>query len=159
MKTLKIKLSYRRYSDRAIAMSLLNEFKPIDKLMEKSPSIDELLNFTKDSYNFCLNQARKWQKMITRHKDYIWELVETNFNEENVKDIVFDHDHFKVYFYEDIEFDETLESYERNDTMFYHVFGPYLQSWSTVHNGYRYETGYDSVQELINNLEVEFEEI
>lgn len=159
MKVLKITLSYRRYSDRAIAMSLLNAFNPIEKIIEKDPSKDEILDFIKDSYDFCLDQARKWQEMVIKNKDYVWEIAKTNFDEKNIKDIVFDYDHFKVYFHKDIEFDETLESYYKNDSMFYNVFKSYFKNWSTVHNSYRYKTDDDTIEELSINIWAEFEEI
>lgn len=159
MKELKIKLSYRSYSDQAIAMNLLNEFNPIDKIIEKNPSRDELLDFIKDSYDFCLNQARKWQEMIIKNKDYIWEIVKTNFDENNIKDVVLDKDHFKIYFHENIEFDKTLESYYKSDTMFYNVFDSYFKNWSKVHNAYRYKIDNKSIEELIDNVRAKFEEV
>lgn len=159
MKELKIKLSYRSYSDQAIAMNLLNEFNPIDKIIEKNPSRNELLDFIKDSYDFCLNQARKWQEMIIKNKDYIWEIVKTNFDENNIKDVVLDKDHFKIYFQEDIKFDKTLESYYKSDTMFYNVFDSYFKNWSKVHNAYRYKIDHKSIEELIDNVRAKFEEV
>lgn len=159
MRELKIKLSYRNYSDRAIAMSLLNEFNPIDKIIEKDPSREELLNFVKDSYDFCLNQARKWQNMIIKSKDYVWEIIKTNFDENNIKDVVLDHNYFKIYFHEDIKFDETLESYYKRDSMFYKIFDSYFKNWSTVHNAYRYKVDHNTIEELIDNVRAEFEEI
>lgn len=157
MKALKIELAYKENSDKEMATEFLYDFDPIGKIINKNPSIDEITNLIKESYNIYLDQIRKWQEMIIRSEDYIWEILKHNFDEKNIKSVVLAHDYFKVYFHEDIEYN--IESYNIDDNMFYNVFESYLTDWFKSYKGYKYTIYQNEVQSFIDNLEIEFKAI
>lgn len=154
MKVLKIKLAFKQDSDKEIATELLYDFEPWDEITEKIeyPTIDEILDFIKKTYNSYLEQVQKWQEMIIRSEDYIWEILKANFNEEDVSAVIWNHDHFNVYFYEDIKYD--IESYYKDDKMFFNIFDPYLKNWSKLHNIINFADLNNAWISLASNLEI-----
>ena len=154
MKVLKVKLAFKQNSDKLIATELLYDFEPWDEITEKIeyPAIDEILDFIKKTYNSYLEQVQKWQEMIIRSEDYIWEILKDNFNEKDIMTIIWDHDHFNVYFYEDIKYD--IESYYKDDKMFFNIFDPYLKSWSKLHNTINFADLNNAWISLADNLEI-----
>lgn len=159
MKILKIKLAFKQDSDKEIATDLLYDFEPLDKITEKieNPTIDEILDFIKKTYDSYLEQVQKWQEMIIKNDDYIWEILKTNFNEEDVSAVIWNHDHFNVYFYEDTKYD--IESYYKDDKMFFNVFDPYLESWSKIHNTINFTDLNNAWINLAENLEIGFKKM
>lgn len=159
MKILKIKLAFKQDSDKEIATDLLYDFEPLDKITEKieNPTIDEILDFIKKTYDSYLEQVQKWQEMIIKSDDYIWEILKTNFNEEDVSAVIWNHDHFNVYFYEDTKYD--IESYYKDDKMFFNVFDPYLESWSKLHDTINFADLNNAWISLAENLEIGFKKI
>lgn len=159
MKILKIKLAFKQDSDKEIATDLLYDFEPLDKITEKieNPTIDEILDFIKKTYDSYLEQVQKWQEMIIKSDDYIWEILKTNFNEEDVSAVIWNHDHFNVYFYEDTKYD--IESYYKDDKMFFNVFDPYLESWSKIHNTINFTDLNNAWINLAENLEIGFKKM
>lgn len=154
MKVLKIKLAFKENSDKKIARELLYGFEPWDEITEKieNPTIDEILDFIKKTYDSYLEQVQKWQEMIIRSDDYIWEILRANFNEEDVSAVIWNHDHFNVYFYEDTKYD--IESYYKDDKMFFNVFDPYLESWSKLHDTIHFADLNYAWVNLAENLEI-----
>ena len=126
----------------------------MDKITEKieNPTIDEILDFIKKTYDSYLEQVQKWQEMIIKSDDYIWEILKANFNEEDVSAVIWNHDHFNVYFYEDTKYD--IESYYKDDKMFFNVFDPYLESWSKLHNTINFADLNNAWISLADNLEI-----
>lgn len=159
MKVLKIKLAFKQDSDKEIATELLYDFEPWDEITEKieNPTIDEILDFIKKTYDSYLEQVQKWQEMIIRDEDYIWEILKANFNKENISAVIWNHDHFNVYFYEDTKYD--IESYYKDDKMFFNVFGPYLESWSKIHNTINFADLNNAWISLAENLEIGFKKM
>lgn len=159
MKVLKIKLAFKQDSDKKIARELLYDFEPWNEITEKNENstINEILDFIKKTYDSYLEQVQKWQEMIIRDEDYIWEILKANFNKENISAVIWNHDHFNVYFYEDTKYD--IESYYKDDKMFFNVFGPYLESWSKIHNTINFADLNNAWISLAENLEIGFKKI
>lgn len=154
MNVLKIKLAFKQDSDKEIATELLYDFDPLDKIIEKNPTptIDEILDFIKKTYDSYLEQVQKWQEMIIRSENYIWEILRANFNEEDIMTVIWNHDHFNVYFYEDTKYD--IESYYKDGHMFFSVFDPYLENWSKLHNTINFADLHNAWASLEDNLEI-----
>lgn len=158
MRVLKVKLSYPENLDERLAIDLMYDFDPMMKLFDRkeNPSIKEIHSLINKVYNFYLEQVQKWQEMIVGSSDFVFEIVSPNFGADNIKEIVKDGDKFRIFFWDDIEFDHTLKEYFKSEEMFWNMYESYFDSWERELDGYKFYADSYTIRDLYDEIIINF---
>ncbi len=158
MRVLKVKLSYPEDLDKRLAVDLMYDFEPMKKLTDRkeNPNIKEIHSLINKVYNFYLEKVRNWQEMIVDSSDFVFEIVSPNFGSDNIREIVADGDRYLVFFYEDIDFDDTLESYFKSEEMFWNMYESYFDSWEEELDGYKLHADPYIIRNLYDEIIIKF---
>lgn len=158
MRVLKVKLSYPEDLDKRLAVDLMYDFEPMEKLTDRkeNPNIKEIHSLINKVYNFYLEKVRNWQEMIVKNNDFAFEIVSPNFGSDNIREIVADGDRYLVFFYEDIDFDDTLESYFKSEEMFWNMYESYFDSWEEELDGYKLHADPYIIRNLYDEIIIKF---
>lgn len=158
MRVLKVKLSYPEDLDKRLAVDLMYDFEPMEKLTDRkeNPNIKEIHSLINKVYNFYLEKVRNWQEMIVKNNDFVFEIVSPNFGSDNIREIVADGDRYLVFFYEDIDFDDTLESYFKSEEMFWNMYESYFDSWEEELDGYKLHADPYIIRNLYDEIIIKF---